>query len=122
IILLFSVSITHGRYFLQTMIRGLTRSLQYRIGFSERFVRNHWSIPSSPETPGPSGVKATEKREEPHDSYFAESFKKLLPSQQFRDGLSKSEKRRLELLIKQTEMYCSMSWNVPKTIADKEWN
>ncbi|GMR38584.1 hypothetical protein PMAYCL1PPCAC_08779, partial [Pristionchus mayeri] len=102
--------------------RGLTRCLQHRKGFSERFVRNHWANPSLPQTPEPSGVQATENQEEPHDSDFASSFKKLLPSQQFRDGLSESDKQRLELLIKQTELYCYMARKVPTTISDKDWN
>ncbi|GMR33631.1 hypothetical protein PMAYCL1PPCAC_03826, partial [Pristionchus mayeri] len=95
-----------------TMIRRLARCLLYRKGVSERFARNHWATPSS-----------TETQEGPPDSDFAESFKhKLLPSQQFRNGLSKLEKKRLQLLIKQTEMYCSIARKVPTTFSDEEWN
>ncbi|GMR33632.1 hypothetical protein PMAYCL1PPCAC_03827, partial [Pristionchus mayeri] len=94
------------------MIRGLTRFLRYRKGFSERFVRNHWATPSS-----------TETQEGPPDSNFAASFKqKLLPSQQFREGLSESEKKRLELLIKQTQLYCYLARKVPTTLSDEEWS
>ncbi|GMR38585.1 hypothetical protein PMAYCL1PPCAC_08780, partial [Pristionchus mayeri] len=102
--------------------RGLTRYLQNRKGFSERFVRNHWANPSSSQTAGPSGTNTTERQEDKRDSEFAASFKKLLPSQQFRDGLSESEKRRLELLIKQTELYCYLARKVPTTISDKDWS
>ncbi|GMT34378.1 hypothetical protein PFISCL1PPCAC_25675, partial [Pristionchus fissidentatus] len=101
----------------QAMLGAVCRSLQCRGALPARFARNHWSSPSSSQTPN-SQENAVE---EPRDVDFADTFKTLLPSESLRASLSGPQKQRLELLIKQVELYCYLAKKVPTKLDDAAW-